>query len=39
MIALGIMASYSITEKRAHEIRDELERRRGKVSAQDPVQD
>ena len=34
-IALLIMASYSITEKRAHEIRVELEFRRGKVVAAD----
>lgn len=30
-IALVIMASYEITESRAHEIRLELERRRGKI--------
>ena len=32
-IALWIIASYSITEKKAHEIRAELERRRGKTNA------
>ncbi|VGO13100.1 Glucuronide carrier protein [Pontiella desulfatans] len=31
-IALGIIATYTITEGKAHEIRGELERRRGKVS-------
>ncbi len=31
-IALWIIASYSITEERAHEIRSELERRRGKTA-------
>ena len=29
-IAIGIMATYEISEARAHEIREELERRRGK---------
>lgn len=33
VIALLIMMSYSITEEKAHEIRGELERRRGKVAA------
>lgn len=32
-IALWLIATYSITEKKAHEIRDELENRRGKVAA------
>ena len=32
VIALGIIATYTITEERAHEIRAELERRRGKVT-------
>ena len=32
VIALGIIASYAITEEKAHEIRTELERRRGKVA-------
>ncbi len=32
-MALGIMASYGITEQRAHEIRQELEQRRGSASA------
>jgi len=32
VIALGIIATYSITEEKAHEIRAELELRRGKVS-------
>jgi GPH family glycoside/pentoside/hexuronide:cation symporter len=37
-IALWIIFSYSITEEKAHEIRAELERRRGKVgSADSPV--
>ena len=35
IIALVIIATYSITEERAHEIRAELEKRRGKVSAAD----
>lgn len=30
-VAIWIMATYSITEKRAHEIRAELEKRRGKL--------
>jgi GPH family glycoside/pentoside/hexuronide:cation symporter len=33
VIALWIIATYTITEERAHEIRAELEKRRGKVSA------
>jgi len=32
-IALWIIATYTITEKKAHEIRTELENRRGKTSA------
>jgi GPH family glycoside/pentoside/hexuronide:cation symporter len=32
-VALGIIATYAITEEKAHEIRRELEDRRGKVSA------
>lgn len=31
-IALGLIATYAITEEKAHEIRNELERRRGKVN-------
>ena len=31
LIALGIIATYSITEEKAYEIRGELERRRGKA--------
>jgi GPH family glycoside/pentoside/hexuronide:cation symporter len=31
LIALGIIATYTITEVKAHEIRAELEKRRGKV--------
>lgn len=34
-IALGIIATYSITEEKAHEIRAELESRRGKVTPVD----
>ncbi|HSN83494.1 MAG TPA: MFS transporter [Polyangiales bacterium] len=33
LIAIWIVASYEITEEKAHEVRDELERRRGAVSA------
>ena len=33
VIALGIMATYGITEEKAHEIRGELESRRGKTNA------
>jgi GPH family glycoside/pentoside/hexuronide:cation symporter len=36
VIALAIIAKYTITEERAHEIRAELERRRGKVSVAEP---
>ena len=32
-IALGIIATYTITEAKAHEIRAELESRRGKITA------
>jgi len=32
-IALAIIATYAITEERAHEIRTQLEARRGKISA------
>jgi GPH family glycoside/pentoside/hexuronide:cation symporter len=32
LLALGIMATYAITEEKAHEIRAELERRRGKTA-------
>jgi GPH family glycoside/pentoside/hexuronide:cation symporter len=32
VIALGIIATYAITEEKAHEIRAELERRRGKTN-------
>ena len=32
-IALAIIATYTITEEKAHEIRTELEKRRGKISA------
>ena len=32
-IALAIIAKYTITEERAHEIRAELESRRGKTNA------
>lgn len=35
--ALWIMATYTITEERAHEIRAELERRRGKTAPADPA--
>ena len=31
--ALAIMATYSLTESRANEIRDELEQRRGKTAS------
>ena len=37
-IALGIIATYAITEEKAHEIRRELEARRGKVSAADTAE-
>ena len=37
-IALGIIATYSITETKAHEIRAELERRRGKVTDADAIE-
>ena len=37
-IALWIIATYTITEKKANEIRAELENRRGKVSAADSGQ-
>jgi len=33
LVAIWIVASYDITEEKAHEIRAELERRRGSVSA------
>jgi len=39
VIALGIIATYTITEKKAHEIRAELEGRRGKVAAADTAED
>jgi len=32
-VAIWIVASYEITEAKAHEVRTELERRRGAVSA------
>jgi GPH family glycoside/pentoside/hexuronide:cation symporter len=32
-LAIYIVASYEITEEKAHEVRAELERRRGAVSA------
>ncbi len=38
VIALGIIATYSITEEKAHEIRAELERRRGKVAPVDTAE-
>ncbi|NQV29686.1 MAG: MFS transporter [Candidatus Marinimicrobia bacterium] len=38
VIALWIISTYTITEKKAHEIRTELENRRGKVAAADSVQ-
>jgi len=38
-IALGIIATYTITEQKAHEIRVELESRRGKVSAAETAED
>jgi GPH family glycoside/pentoside/hexuronide:cation symporter len=34
IIALGIIATYTITEAKAHEIRGELERRRGRASGE-----
>jgi len=37
-VALGIIATYTITEKKAHEIRCELEERRGKVAAVDTAE-
>ncbi len=37
-IALWIIATYTITEEKAHEIRSELENRRGKVAAADSGQ-
>jgi len=37
-IALWIIATYTITEEKAHEIRSELEDRRGKVAAADAAQ-
>jgi len=39
IIALGIIATYTITEERAHEIRAELETRRGKVSTAETAED
>lgn len=33
MVAIWIVASYEITEEKAHEVRGELERRRGAISA------
>lgn len=38
VIAIYIMASYTITEKRAHEIRAELESRRGKATVIEDTQ-
>jgi GPH family glycoside/pentoside/hexuronide:cation symporter len=35
-IALAIMSTYSLTEQRAHDIRKELEDRRGKMNAAEP---
>jgi len=32
-VAIWIVASYEITEEKAHEVRAELERRRGAVSS------
>jgi GPH family glycoside/pentoside/hexuronide:cation symporter len=37
LIAIWIVASYEITEDKAHEVREELERRRGSVSAETAV--
>ncbi len=37
-IALWLIATYSITEKKAHEIRCELEERRGKVAEAGPAE-
>ena len=34
-VAIWIVASYEITEEKAHEVRAELERRRGVVSSGD----
>ena len=34
-VAIWIVASYQITEAKAHEVRAELERRRGAVTASD----
>lgn len=38
MIALVIIATYTITEEKAHEIRTELERRRGKAAVADTAE-
>jgi GPH family glycoside/pentoside/hexuronide:cation symporter len=38
VIALGIIATYTITEEKAHEIRGELEGRRGKVTPVDAAE-
>jgi GPH family glycoside/pentoside/hexuronide:cation symporter len=32
-LAIGIMVTYPISERRAYEIREELERRRGKLTS------
>jgi GPH family glycoside/pentoside/hexuronide:cation symporter len=37
LAAIWIVASYEITEQKAHEIRAELERRRGAVAADTAV--
>jgi GPH family glycoside/pentoside/hexuronide:cation symporter len=37
LVAIWIVASYEITEQKAHEVRVELERRRGSVSADDAL--
>jgi Na+/melibiose symporter-like transporter len=34
-VAIWIVASYEITEEKAHEVRAELERRRGVISSSD----
>jgi Na+/melibiose symporter-like transporter len=34
-VAIWIVASYQITEEKAHEVRAELERRRGAISSAD----
>jgi GPH family glycoside/pentoside/hexuronide:cation symporter len=34
-VAIWIVASYEITEEKAHEVRAELERRRGAISSSD----